>query len=139
MANNKVFASTQSKHRARVVPAGTKANDHLLIGGRPAFALTDRGDATRTQTDGLPAGLTSITFASGGVGLDADQASVAFDGSWDCPVTGATTTTGQDVAVYITSAGALTLTAGSNTAFGFTDYPEDFVKVAGRAVVRIGA
>lgn len=139
MAKNKIFQSTQAKHRARVVPDGTKAGAPLLIGGRPAVALSDRGNATRTETAGLPAGLTSITYKSGGVGLKEDQASVAFDGTWEFAVTGATTSTGQDVKVYITSAGALTLTEGSNTLFGYTDYPEDFVKVAGRAAVRVGA
>lgn len=139
MAINKIFQSTEADHRARVVPEDTKSGDPLLLGTRPAVALTDRGDATRTDTTGLPAGVTSISYKSGGAGLEDDQASVAFDGTWEFDVTGAATSTAQDVAVYITSAGALTLTEGSNTAFGFTDYPQDYVKVAGRAPVRIGA
>lgn len=139
MALNKIFQSTQSKHRARTVPSGTVAGTPLLSGSRPAVALTDRGDATRTQTDNLPAGLTSISWESGGVGLKDDQATLAFDGTFEFAVTGATTSTGQDVPVYITSAGALTLTATSNTLYGATDYPEGFKKIAGRAPVRIGA
>lgn len=138
MAVNIVFQSDQTTHRARVVPTGTKSGTPLLIGGRPALAITDRGDATRTQTTGLPAGLTSITYKSGGVGLATDQATVSFRATFEAPVTGATTSTGQDVAVYITSAGALTLTDTGNTLFGYTDYPVDFVKAAGRAAVRIG-
>lgn len=139
MAINKIFASDQRTHRVRTVPSGTKSGDPLLLNARPAFAITDRGDATRTKTTGLPAGLTSITYKSGGVGLAADQATVSYSGTFEAPVTGATTSTGQDVAVYITSAGALTLTDTGNTLFGYTDYPVDFVKAAGRAAVRIGA
>lgn len=139
MAQNKVFQTDQKDHRARTVPAGTKSGDALLLNDRPAFAITDRGDATRTQTTGLPAGLTSITFKSRGVGLADDQATVAYSGSWECAVTGALATTDQDVAVYITSAGELTLTEATNTLFGHTDYPQGYTKVAGRAVVRIGA
>ena len=92
-----------------------------------------------TQTTGLPTGITSITYKNGGVGNLAGAASFAFDGAFDLPVTGAGTSTKKGVKVYITTAGALTLTEGTNTLFGFTDYPRDFAKVAGRAVVRIGA
>lgn len=139
MAINKIFASDQRTHRVRTVPAGTKSGDPLLLNARPAFAITDRGDATRTQTAGLPAGLTSITYKSGGVGLAVDQATVSYTGTFEAPVTGATTSTGQDVAVYITATGELTLTDTGNTLFGYTDYPVDFVKAADRAAVRIGA
>lgn len=135
MALNKVFQTDQKDHRVRVVPSGTKSGDALIIGDRPAVALTDRGDETRTETRG---GVT-VTFPSGGVGLADDEASVTFSGSFEFPVTGALTSTGNDVAVYITSAGALTLTVGTNTLFGHTDYPKDYVKRAGIAVVRIGA
>ena len=139
MALNKIFQSTEAEHRARVVPDGTKSGDPVLINDRPAVALTDRGNGTRTDTTGLPAGVTSITYQSGGASLQSDQASVAFDGTWEFDVTGAATSTAQDVAVYITGAGGLTLTEGSNTLFGYTDYPESYLKVAGRAPVRIGA
>lgn len=137
MALNKVFAETQSKNRERAVPAGTQPGTPLLINARPAVALTARGDATKVTT--LPGG-TTVTAGNGGVGNLADSASVAFDGTWVFEgVTGVTTSTGQDVAVYITSAGALTTTATSNTLFGYTDYPRDFAKATGRAAVRIGA
>ena len=135
MATNKVFNGIESRNRERVVPAGTQPGTPLLINSRPAVALTARGDATKASD--LPGGY-SITFNNGGVGNLADSASVAFDGTWEFAVTGATTSTGQDVAVYITSAGALTLTEGSNTLYGYTDYPRDFAKAAGRAAVRIG-
>lgn len=136
MALNKIFESDQTKHRARVVASGTKSGDPRLVGGRPVVALTDRGDATRTET---VAGV-SVTRASGGASLNADQASVAFDGTFEFAVTGATTTTANDVEVFIISAtNVLTLTEGTNVHFGWTDYPEGFRKEAGRAPVRIGA
>lgn len=136
MALNKVYQETERKNRERAVPEGTQPGTPLLINARPAVTLTARGDATKGET--LPGGVT-LTFGNGGVGNLADSASVAFDGTWEFAVAGATTSTGQDVAVYITAAGALTLTVGTNTLFGYTDYPRDYAKVAGRAPVRIGA
>ncbi len=139
MAVNAVFQENGKNNRARVVPEGTKAGDFLLIDGRPAVAYTDRGDATRDYPAGAGA---VITRPSGGVGFAPDEAGVAFDGTWDLPVEGATTSTGQDVAVYITSddPAELTLTATDNTLFGYTDYPKDnYSKRAGIAPVRIGA
>lgn len=135
MALNKIFESTQSKHRARIVPSGTKSGAPLLLSERPAVALTDRGDATKSET---VAGVT-VTWKSAGASLKADQASVAFDGTFEFAVTGATTTTANDVKVYITAANALTLTSTGNTLYGVTDYPEGFRKEAGRAAVKIGA
>lgn len=97
MAVNAIFQENGKNNRARVVPEGTVAGDFLLISGRPAVAYTDRGDAVRTYAvaDGV-----SLTRPSGGVGFAADESGVAFDGTWDLPVTGALTTTVSDVAVY---------------------------------------
>lgn len=135
MAINKIFQTNQADHRARVVPSGTVSGDPLLLESRPAVALTDRGDATRTK---VVNGVT-ITYPTGGVGLATDEATVTFSGSFEFEVTGALTSTGNDEPVYITSAGALTLTEGTNTLYGHTDYPKGYVKRAGVAVVRIGA
>ena len=103
-----------------------------------AVSLTASGNATLTESDPFP-GVTSITRGNGGVGNASGHATFAFDGTWDFAVTGATTSTGDGVEVYITTAGALTLTEGTNTHFGWTDYPVDYAKVSGRAPVRIGA
>lgn len=138
MALNKIFASNTELHRERPVPANTQPGTPLLIEGRPAVTLTARGDATRTQTENLPAGLSSITYANGGASNLPGSASCAFDGTWEFAVTGATTSTASDVEVFITSGGTLTLTTTGNTHFGWTDYPRDYRKVAGRAAVRIG-
>jgi len=135
MALNKIFAGKDGDNRARVVPSGTISGAPLLLSNRPAVALTDRGNATRTQTI---AGVT-ITRESGGVGLEDNEASVAFSGTYEFPVAGAATNTADDVAVYITAGGALTLTSTGNTLYGYTDYPRGYRKEAGRAPVRIGA
>ena len=133
MATNKVFQENTKNNRARVVPLGTRSGDFLIVGGRPAVALTDRGDATKTTPI---SGGASLTLPSGGFSLKPNEASLAFDGTWHLPVTGATTTTDNDVPVYY-NAGTLQLTASGNTV-GYTDYPQGFYKQAGFAAVRIG-
>lgn len=133
MATNKVFQENTKNNRARVVPLGTRSGDFLIVGGRPAVALTDRGDATKTTPI---SGGASLTLPSGGFSLKPNEASLAFDGTWHLPVTGATTTTGNDVPVYF-NAGNLQLKASGNPV-GYTDYPQGFYKQAGFAAVRIG-
>ena len=133
MATNKVFQENTRNNRARVVPVGTKAGDFIFTEGRLAVALTDRGDATKTTPI---SGGASLTSPSGGFSLEPNEATLAFDGTWHLPVTGATTTTNSGVPVYI-NAGTLQLTPLGNTV-GFTDYPQGFYKRAGFAAVRIG-
>ena len=133
MATNKVFQGDTKNNRERVVPVGTKSGDVVIISGRLAVALTDRGDATKTTPI---SGGASLTLPSGGFSLEPNEASLAFDGTWHLPVTGATTTTGNDVPVYF-NAGNLQLTASGNPV-GYTDYPQGFYKQAGFAAVRIG-
>ena len=133
MATNKVFQENTKNNRARVVPVGTKSGDFLIVDGRPAVALTDRGDATKTTPI---SGGASLTLPSGGFSLKPNEASLAFDGTWHLPVTDATITTGNGVPVYF-NAGKLQLTA-SGDPVGYTDYPQSFYKQAGFAAVRIG-
>ena len=134
MATNKVFQENTKNNRACVVPVGTKSGDFFLVGSRLAVALTDRGDATKTTPI---SGGASLTLPSGGFSLKPNEASVAFDGTWHLPVTGATTTTGNGVPVYLNAGGNLQLTMVGNSV-GFTDYPQGFYKRAGFAAVRIG-
>ena len=133
MATNKVFQENTKNNRVRVVPVGTKAGDVINVSGRLAVALTDRGDATKTTPI---SGGASLTLPSGGFSLKPNEASLAFDGTWHLPVTGATTTTGNDVPVYLNAAGKLQLTEVGRPV-GYTDYPQDFYKQAGFAAVRI--
>lgn len=145
MALNMIYDYERSQERdladavAPAAPSTIQPGVPVLFPEGAAVSLTASGDATVTQTTGLPTGITSITFENGGVGNLDGAASFAFDGAFDLPVTGAGTTTKKGVKVYITTAGGLTLTEGTNTLFGFTDYPRDYAKVSGRAVVRIGA
>ena len=134
MATNKVFQENTKNNRARVVPVGTKAGDLLILGGRLAVALTDRGDATKTTPI---SGGASLTLPSGGFSLNPNEASVAFDGTWHLPVTGATTTTGNGVPVYLNASNQLQLVMVGNPV-GYTDYPQGFYKREGFAAVRIG-
>lgn len=133
---NQIYAGDPRKNRSEAVPADTVAGTPLIIDDRPCVTVTARSDATATETlsDG-----TTITYNIGGVGSPSGEASVAYDGTYLFDVTGAATDTDKNVAVYITSAGALTLTDTGNTLFGYTDYPTDFTKEAGKAPVRIGA
>lgn len=137
MTLNQIYAPTFGKNRPRKVASGVVAGTPLLSGGEPAVAITSRGDATKTDSV-AGAAITSVTYKSGGVGLKSDEASLAFDGTFEFAVAGVTTGTESGVAVYITSGGALNLTASGNTLFGYTDYPSDYRKEAGRAPVRIG-
>lgn len=134
MALNRIFKENERNNRVRVVPQDTESGDPLLLGARPAVALTDRGDGDRTFTTG---GI-SVTLPSGGVGLADNEASVAFDGTFEFEVAGATTETAQDAIVYITSGGDLTMTSGGNTRYGTVDYPVGYFRADGRLPVRVG-
>jgi hypothetical protein len=140
MATNQIFAPTPELIRDRAVAANTQPGTPVLVGARPAVTITASGGAYRVQTTGLPTNITSLTYLNGGVGNATDHASVAFDGTWNLAVTGATTTTANDVEIFrVTADGTLTVTSGSTTHFGWTDYPVGYAKENGRAAVRIGA
>ena len=136
MVLNKIFRETPELNRALPVPSGTKQGTPLLVEGVPVVTLTARTGVTATETylDG-----TSVTYSISGASVPAGQATCAFDGTFEFAVAGATTSTASLVKVYITSGGVLTLTQGTNTLYGVTDYPTNFRKEAVRAPVRIGA
>lgn len=150
MAVNKILQSTTRLHRARLLsgisnpstpPTTIQPGVPVTFGASaiPAVSLTASGNGTKTQTTGLAAGVTSITYTNGGVGLAAGEATFAFDGTWEFAVTGATTGTLNDVEVFIVpGTGALTLTSSTNVHYGWTDYPPGYTKEAGRAAVRVG-
>lgn len=148
MALNKIFQSTERLHRARLLstivnptstPTTIQPGVPVTFVDGPAVSLTASGNGTKTQTSPLPSGFTSITYTNGGAGLASGEASFAFDGTFDFAVTGALTTTASGVEVYIVpSTGALTLTVSTNVHYGWTDYPKDYTKEAGRAAVRVG-
>lgn len=144
MASNLIHKYSEEKTRVRTLAATVTSGTPLLdpVDDRPAVALTNSGDSTKTITSAdLPmgGGAISLTYANGGVGLEGKQTTLAYDGTWEFSVTGAGTSTADGVPVYITSAGELTLTADTNTLYGSTDAPIDYFKRAGIAAVRVGA
>lgn len=134
MALNEVYYYSKEQVRERPVPTGTLPGAPLLINARPCVTITAAADATKVF--GSPDG-SSRTIPLRAPGQTTGSATVAFDGTWEFAVTGATTSTAQDIAVYITSGNTLTLTSTGNTLFGYTDYPTSYTKTAGRAPVRI--
>jgi hypothetical protein len=148
MALSKIFQSSQRLHRARALstivnptstPTTIQPGVPVTFTDGPAVSLTASGNGTKTQTTNLAAGVSSITYANGGVGLAAGEASFAFDGTFEFAVTGALTSTADGVEVFIVPAsGALTLTSSGNVHYGWTDYPRGYTKEAGRAPVKVG-
>lgn len=116
-----VYAFNRNLTREWPVAAGTLAGDaQVSISNQPGVAITNRGDATLTKEIGP----ISLTIPAGGFGNLADSATVAVDGSWAGPVTGATAATPKNTPVFATVAAGvvteLTLTAGG-TPFGVVD------------------
>ena len=152
MAKNMVFKYTENKTRVRTLSGVTDAGVPLLdpADARPAVTVTSTGKITRTvstsdnpQVVPLGGGVTSITYTDGSPGHGDNDATLAYDGTWEFGVvssgtTPAPTTTPNGTQVYITPGGALTLASSGNTAYGRVDYPTDWHKRAGKLPVRIG-
>lgn len=93
---------------------------------QPGVTLTGSGSYVKSQAIG-PYTVTGIP--AGGVGLNANDATVALDGAFRFPVAGASNATVKNAIVYATTSGTApnlvvtgyTLTAGSNTKFGKID------------------
>jgi predicted RecA/RadA family phage recombinase len=99
MATNNRIAWTDSL--SLPVADGTDSGDPVLVGSLPGVALTNKA----TEANPVP-------------GTKLGNATVAFDGVFDLPVTGAVASAG--LPVYITSGGTLTATSTSNTLFGYS-------------------
>lgn len=86
---------------------------------QPGVTLTGSGDYVKSQVIGP---YTVSGIPAGGIGLPSGKATVAVDGAFRFPVTGATAATAGNTLVYITPAGVLTTanTAG-NFKFGKVD------------------
>lgn len=135
MAINQIFKHIEGTNRTRPVPEGTASGDFLIVGGRSAVAITGRGGDDVTETIG------SVTIARPVTTVPTGQATLAYTGTWEHKVTGATTSTASDVNVYLIPGATetLSLTEGSTGIYyGRTDYPVDYVKTAGVAPVLIG-
>lgn len=125
MALNVIFSDVESERRATTVGNDVAPGTPLIVGGRPVVTITGSGDysngLTTTGNDVIDQML-EIGEGMGGIGLQDDQATVSPTGTYAFDVTGATVATDPGVAVYLTSAGALTLTEGSNTKFGIVEF-----------------
>jgi hypothetical protein len=149
MSLNKIFSSSERLHRARALstivnptstPTTIQPGVPVTFTDGPAVSLTASANGTKTVTTNLAGGVTSLTYENAPVGVATGEAVFAFDGTFEFAVTGAGTGTAKGVEVYIVpGTGALTLTASTNVHFGWTDYPEGYVKESGRAAVQVGA
>lgn len=117
------------------VAAGTA----LINNDRPGVAYTPSGGHTISKTVGA---VTISGVPDGGVGLDALDVSVAVDGTWEFPVTGATGATVNGTPVYAVVASGkiteLTLTVSTNKLFGVVNNPQGYTPSASKVCVKIG-
>jgi hypothetical protein len=146
VSTGEAFSSTDARREIWPVATEVSVGTALLNGTRAGVAYVNSGGFTRTDTNSAnPATISGIP--AGGVGLDALQASVATDGTYEFPVTGAVSTPGSQTAngtpVYAVVASGritgLTLTSTSNTLWGVVNNPQDYAPgVAAVACVKIG-
>ena len=143
MATNLVYRNTDAYNRVETLAATYAPGVPVLsLGGKPAVTVTASGDHTRSEV--IPGVGTLSGVAAGGVGLAGPEVSVAFSGTWEFPVADITGIASVAAAVngetvYITSANALTTTAGTNLKFGTVDFPKEYDKTRGLVPIKIGA
>lgn len=102
--------------------SGAAVVSTAAAGRQPGVALTSEGGATTSLVVG-PYTISGIP--SGGIGNLDNQAVIAVDGAFKFPVVGASSSTLRNTPVYAVlstdTVTGLTLTAGSNPAFGKID------------------
>jgi len=142
MATNLVYRNTDSQNRVedlgRTVAPGEPA---LSLAGLPVVAVT--GSADYTISEEIEGVGTLSDIPAGGVGLDEQEVTLAFDGTWefDADVFGGTLpTTGIDQGdtIYINDDGDELSAGAGDVEFGYVDYPKDYDTTRGFIPVRIG-
>lgn len=145
MATNLVYRNTDSQNRVQdlgvTLAPGTPVLSAEIL---PAVAVTGSADYTTSES---VYGMTLSGIPAGGVGLEAQEVTLAFDGTWEFAegdITGVTAAgMAQGDAIYATgaTAGSATLTnvSTSNTLFGYVDIPKDYDTSRGMVPIRIGA
>jgi len=145
MATNLVYRNSDSKNRVQALAATYQSGVPVIsLDGKPAVTVTASGDATKSEVISGVGTLSGIP--NGGVGLTGKEVTLAFDGTWEFPVSGFDTTTNvgdltQGQAInFKTSNGKLTTAAiaAGIVAFGTVDFPPDYDKTRGMAPVKIG-
>jgi len=140
VASAEAFSSTDALREIWKLTAEVAVGTALVNGTRAGVAYTPSGGHLAAPKTVGP--VTVSGFPDGGVGLDALEASVATDGTYEFPVTGADATTANGTAVYAVVASGritgLTLTSSGNTLFGVINNPKDYVGAAGAICVKIG-
>ena len=123
MAKNMIYSDAETDRRVAVVGNDVAPGTALIVGGRPVVTITGSGDYDGNAITMTANGKTTTLLGGrGGVGLQDDEATVTASGTWAFPVAGATASTDRGETVYLTSAGALTLTASGNTKFGIVEF-----------------
>ncbi len=141
MATNLVFKNDNKQNRVVTLAATYGPGVPVIAKGSPAVTATGSGDYTKSEV--IPGVGTLSGVAAGGVGLAGKEVSVAFSGTWEFPVADITGIASVAAAVngetvYITSANALTTTAGTNLKFGTVDFPKEYDKTRGLVPIKIG-
>lgn len=140
VASAEAFSSTDALREIWDVTSEVAVGTALINGTRAGVAYTPSGGHVAAPKTVGP--VTVSGFADGGVGLDALKVSVATDGSYEFPVTGATVNTKNGTAVYaIVDTGkvtGLTTTATGNSLWGVVNNPADYKASASAICVKIG-
>lgn len=140
VSTGEAFSSTDAQREIWPVATEVVVGTALINNDRPGVAYVNSGGVTISTTVGA---VTMSGIPAGGVGLDALEASVAVDGSYEFPVTGASASTANGTKVYAVVASGriteLTLTASGNKLFGTVNNPQDYVAVGTSVCVKIGA
>ena len=136
MATNLVYRNIDSKNRVRdlgeTIAPGTAV---MTPEGEPAVAVT--GSADYTISEEIPGGGTLSGIPAGGVGLEGQEVTLAYDGTWEFDdIEGAEGLSVGDP-VYITGTGALN--AAGTDVFGTVDFVPDYDSTRGFVPVKIGA
>lgn len=143
MATNLVYRNTDSQNRVedlgRTLAPGKPA---LSEAGLPVVTVT--GSADYTITEQVDDNISITGIPAGGVGLEDQEVTLAFDGTWEFDAeefggTLPTTNIDQGDTVYIDSAGDELSTGSGDVEFGYVDYPKDYDTTRGFIPVRIGA
>ncbi len=135
VATQQVFAHTDALTEIWKLGAATPARTLVIQGERVGVTLTDTrgvtkaditvfGDIKVTGVQQPGVGNDEVTWAQG---ANDYAVGVATDGTWEFPVTGATASIAQGAVVYVTGAGAATLTEGSNTKIGVVNFPGSYI------------